>query len=236
MTPFRTLLVVTGLMLASCTSASDTSSTVNEAEEMGEAATPAWRPLFDGATLAGWSNYGKDTVAEGWQVIDGNLTMTGGGGDIVSDDMFGDFELQLEWNVVEGGNSGVFFYVTDGGGAVWQSGIEMQVLDNKKHHDGKNALTSAGACYALYAPVEDVTRTPGEWNDMRLVSKGRHVEHWLNGTLLCEYTIGSDDWNTRVAASKFKDMPDFGKSTSGRFAIQDHGDLVSYRNIRVLDL
>ncbi len=196
-------------------------------------AAPAWRSLFDGETTTGWVNYGSDTIRDGWQVVDGALTLTGPGGDIVTVDEFQDFELELEWQVAEGGNSGIFFNVVDGLGAVWASGPEMQILDNERHHDGGNPLTSAGACYALYAPPMDVTRPVGEWNEARILSRGGEVEHWLNGTLLCSYALGSQDWNDRVAGSKFKDMPEFGRARRGRIALQDHGDRVAFRNIRV---
>jgi len=232
------LLATTALTLAACAS----TSTCCEGCEDGQACTSAdvqavaWRSLFDGATTAGWVNYNKDTIADGWQVIDGTLTMTGDGGDIVTEEIYGDFELELEWQIAPNGNSGIFFNVTDGQDAVWRSGIEMQVLDNELHYDGKSPFTSAGSCYALYQPVRDVTKKPGEWNTVRIVNQDSHVEHWLNGTKVCEYTIGSDEWNRLVAESKFKDMPLFAKSKRGRLALQDHGDRVSYRNIRIREL
>lgn len=208
----------------------------SEASESAHAEGSVWRSLFDGSTTDGWTNYNKETIGDGWQVIDGTLTMTGGGGDIVTTEVYGDFDLELEWQIAENGNSGIFFNVTDGQDAVWRSGIEMQVLDNKLHYDGKSPYTSAGACYALYQPVRDVTKTPGEWNSVRILNQDNHVQHWLNGTLICEYTMGSDEWNRLVAQSKFKDMPLFGKARRGRIALQDHGDRVSYRNIRIREL
>jgi hypothetical protein len=198
----------------------------------GESSKP-WTALFDGETTAGWVNYGKDSISDGWQAVDGELTMVGGGGDIVTVGTYQDFELEIEWKLAPGGNSGIFFNVVDGENAVYFSGPEMQVLDNATHNDGKNTLTSSGACYALYKAASDTTKPSGEWNAVRIVSQAGHVEHWQNGVLLCEYTIGSPDWNERVAASKFKDMPAFGKANSGRIALQDHGDSVAYRNIRI---
>jgi hypothetical protein len=195
-----------------------------------------WRSLIDGETTAGWRNYGQDTLSDGWQVSDGTLTMTGGGGDIVTTDTFGDFELELDWQIAPGGNSGIFYNVQPGENAVWATGPEMQVLDDTMHQDGQSPFTSAGSCYALYPPARDVTRPAGEWNQVRLVNRGGHVEHWLNGTKVCEYDLGSDDWNAKVAASKFKEMPKFGKYRSGHIALQDHGDRVAFRNIRVREL
>ena len=218
-----TLFAGLGLLLqASCSSPTEGGS--NEKE---------WTPLFDGQTTAGWINYNQDSISEGWQVIDGELTMVGGGGDIVTEATYENFELELEWKLSPGGNSGIFFNVLDGESAAYFSGPEMQVLDNSTHNDGKNTMTSAGACYALYMPVRDVTRPIGEWNKVRIVSQNRHMQHWLNDVMICEYTIQSDDWNERVAASKFKDWPKFGKATSGRIGLQDHGDRVAFRNIRI---
>ena len=192
-----------------------------------------WRLLFDGRTTAGWRGFRKTDMPAGWTVEDGALTRTAAASDIVTIDQFGDFELAFEWKVVPAGNSGVFCRVTEGSTAVWHSAPEYQILDNAGHEDGKKPETSAGSIYALYAPVKDATRKPGEWNQARIVMKGTHLEHWLNGVKLVECEIGSPDWNARVAQSKFKTYPQFGKATRGFIAIQDHGDWVSYRNIKV---
>jgi hypothetical protein len=149
----------------------------------------------------------------------------------VTDEQFTDFELSLEWMVEPGGNSGVFFHVTEDHDHVWETGPEMQVLDNALHRDGQDPLTSAGADYALHAPAWDTTRAPGRWNHARLLVAGPHVEHWLNGEQLLEYELWSDDWKARVARSKFASMPDYGMRTTGHIALQDHGDRVAYRNI-----
>jgi hypothetical protein len=109
----------------------------------------------------------------------------------------------------------------------------MQVLDNAKHADGKNPLTSAGSNYAVHAPVRDVTKPVGEWNAMRLVVRGNHVEHWLNGVKLLEYELGSTDWQARVKASKFATLPGYGRARRGHLVLQDHGDVVAFRNLRI---
>jgi len=192
-----------------------------------------WESLFDGATTAGWRGFKQDAMPGGWEVIDGALTRTGPGGDIITERQFDDFELQLEWKVQPAGNSGIFFNVTEDGWAVYSTGPEMQVLDNELHPDGGDPRTSAGANYALHAPTRDVSRPPGRWNKVRLIVQGNHVEHWLNGHKLLEYDLHSDDWKDRVAASKFRDFPDYGMRPKGHIALQDHGDLVSYRNIRI---
>jgi hypothetical protein len=175
-------------------------------------------------------------------VQDGALVRTSHGGDLVSNDTYRDFELELDWRITEGGNSGILFLVdetprADGSQpAVWETGLEMQVLDDERHADGRDPLTSAGACYALFAPEHDDTRPVGHWNHVRIAKQGSRVEQWLNGRLQCAYDIGSDDWRARVAASKFRDMPGFARARAGRIALQDHGDEVAFRNIRIHDL
>lgn len=198
-------------------------------------AADEWRPLFDGRTTAGWHAFGGGPPGAGWQVVDGTLARTAQAGDIVTDEEFGSFELELEWKVGPGGNSGIFFNVVEDPSLqyVWQSGPEMQVLDNALHADGRNPLTAAGSNYALHAPVRDVTRPVGQWNAARLVVRGDHVEHWLNGEKLLEYELGTAEWQRLVAASKFAQMPRYGRARRGHIALQDHGDPVAFRNIRI---
>jgi hypothetical protein len=195
-----------------------------------------WRLLFDGRTLAGWRGFKTEAPPDGWKAVDGSLSREAPGGDIVTVDRFDSFELRLEWKIAEGGNSGIFFRVADDGDYVWSTGPEMQVLDNARHADGKDPKTSAGSNYALHAPSRDVTRPVGEWNAARIVVKGPHVEHWLNDVKLLEYELGSADWEARVQASKFKAMPGYGRSTTGRIALQDHGDPVWFRDIKIRPL
>jgi hypothetical protein len=169
-------------------------------------------------------------------VVDGTLARTGSGGDIVTSDEFGDFELRLQWKISQGGNSGVIFRVANAGNQVWESGPEMQVLDNAGHVDGKAPLTSAGANYGLHAPVRDVTRPVGEWNDVLLRVSGAHVEHWLNGVKVVEYELWSPEWESLVKASKFGSLTAYGRARRGHIALQDHGDLVWFRDIRIRPL
>jgi hypothetical protein len=192
-----------------------------------------WRPLFNGRTLDGWRAFKSEKPPSGWAAVDGTLARTGPGGDIVTVDEFGDFELRLQWKIAAGGNSGIFFRVVTTGSEVWESGPEMQILDNARHADGKNPLTSAGANYGLHAPVRDVTRPVGEWNDVRLLVAGAKVEHWLNDVNVVEYELWSPAWESVVKASKFVTMPAYGRARRGRIALQDHGDPVWFRNITI---
>jgi len=190
--------------------------------------------LFDGATLAGWRGF-SSLQPTGWRAAGGVLAREGKGEghDIMTVAEYADFDLRLEWKISEGGNSGIFFHVTTEGPYVWSTGPEFQVLDNARHADGKEAKTSAGSNYALHAPLGDVTKPVGEWNLVRLLVRGPHVEHWLNGVKLLEYELWSPDWEARVKASKFAVLPSYGRAKIGHIALQDHGNPVWFRNIRI---
>jgi hypothetical protein len=167
--------------------------------------------------------------------VDGALTRVGEAGDIVTREEFQDFELALEWKVEPGGNSGIMYRVAEGREleTVWQSGPEFQVLDDARHPDGRRPETSAGACYGLYPATGGVVRPAGEWNEARIVVQGAQVEHWLNGQRVVRYELGSRDWEDRVRASKFASMLRYGREPRGHIALQDHGDWVAFRNIRI---
>ena len=199
-------------------------------------ATPAtgeWRVLFDGASTAAWRGFKKDSLPAGWQIVDGALTRVAGGGDIVTRDEFANFELTLEWRIAPGGNSGVMFRVSEDSGATYETGPEMQVLDDRGHRDGQSRLTAAGSNFALDSAPAGVVKPAGEWNAARLVVNGAHVEHWLNGVKVVEYELWTAEWQAKVAASKFRQWGQYGLNRSGHIALQDHGDRVSYRNIRI---
>lgn len=184
--------------------------------------------------IAAWRGYRMDTLPSGWQSVDSAITRVAAGGDIVTRDTFANFELRLEWMIAPGGNSGVMFRVTEVSDAPYTSGPEMQVLDDSGHADGRNRLTSAGSNFALYAAVPaGVVRRAGEWNEARLVVNGAQVEHWLNGRQVVTYELWSPQWDSLVAASKFAQWPEYGRARAGRIALQDHGDRVAYRHIRI---
>ena len=191
--------------------------------------------LFDGDSLDRWRGFGRDDVPAGWSAVDGTLAYTPGveGGDLITRETFTDFELRLEWKVGPGGNSGIFFGVVEGNRRTYESGPEMQVLDNAGHRDGANPLTSAGSNYGLHAPVADVTNPVGEWNEVRIIRRGPHVEHWLNGTRIVEYELGTEEWKAMVAETKFAEWPDYGIHHEGHIGLQDHGDPVAFRNLRI---
>jgi hypothetical protein len=212
-------------------------NTLTEAEK-----TAGWRLLFNGVDFAGWHNFKRDGVRPGWQVKEGVLVCVDphDAGDIVTTDKFGAFELQLEYNISEGGNSGIMYHVTDEGGAAWATGPEFQLEDNAKAKDPQRC----GWLYALYQPENDpqtgkpldATKPAGEWNHVRLVISPEKCEHWINGVKYFDYVKGSDDFKARVAKSKFAKMPLFAKPDTGAIALQgDHGQ-ISFRNIKVRSL
>jgi len=195
--------------------------------------TSGWELLFDGKSAEKWRGYRQQELPAGWVVEDGALVCRGGSGDIVTRRGYDSFELRLEWKISEGGNSGIFFHASEDHEHVWESAPEMQILDDARHPDGKNPKTSAGSNYALHAPLPEMTRPVGCWNEARLRVIGGHVEHWLNGILVLKYELWTPEWKALVAASKFASMPGYGLNKAGHIALQDHGDRVSFRNIRI---
>jgi cytochrome c len=198
-----------------------------------------FRSLFDGRNLDAFKGWNRPSIPRGWSIKDGTLTFTPGteGGDIATKDEFDNFELRLQWRISEGGNSGIMLRSVEGGTAPpYVTGVEMQVLDNGKHSDGANPFTSAGSAYALYAPPYDVTRPVGTWNDVRIVVSGTAYEFYLNGVQTAKFNVASEEWRSKIATSKFNGWNGFGASFRGRVVLQDHGDVVSYRNIRIRPL
>ncbi|HUF26796.1 MAG TPA: DUF1080 domain-containing protein [Gemmatimonadaceae bacterium] len=239
--------VAAAVTLGGCSSAPQTSGDAQTAESQGggmntlTAAERAdgWRLLFDGRTTDGWRNYKRETIGDGWQVVDGTLALMGRGGDIITRDQFANFELALEWQLSPAGpagNSGIFYRASEEPDQIYNGAPEMQILDNERHPDGRSHLTSAGSNYALHGVDPSHTRPAGEWNAVRLVVNGNHVEHWLNGTKVVEYELGSDEWKAAVARSKFATQPEYGRATRGHIGLQDHGSYVAFRNIRIREL
>lgn len=192
-----------------------------------------WHRLFDGTTTAGWRGWGMDSMPAGWQAVDGALTRVGPAADIVTRERFRNFELALEWSVRAGGNSGIFYRASEDDDAIYWTAPELQVLDDAGHPNGQDRLTAAGSVFGLYPAPAGAVKPAGEWNQTRIVVNGTQVEHWLNGVKLAEYEFGSADWEARVQASKFAPHVHFGKNAEGYIGLQDHGDWVAYRNIKI---
>jgi hypothetical protein len=235
-------LIIGFVLAATCalrlTAADDAKiNTLTEAEKAA-----GWKLLFNGKDLKGWHNFKSEGVKPGWQVKDGTLACVDphNAGDIVTSEKFDAFELQLDYNMSEGANSGIMYHVTDEGSAAWATGPEIQLEDNAKAVDPQKC----GWLYALYQPADDpktgktldATKPAGEWNHMRIIISPEKCVHEVNGVKYVEYVIGSADFNERVAKSKFGTMPRFAKADSGWLALQgDHGQ-VSFRNIKIRPL
>jgi hypothetical protein len=189
--------------------------------------------LFDGKKTTGWRGYRQKTFPDGWKVDRGALTRVAPAGDIITDSMYANFDLRLDWMISPAGNSGIMYRVTENGEDSYISGPEYQILDNVLAKDGGNLLTITGACYGLYPSARSLVRPVGEWNVTRIVVNGDDVQHWLNGVKVVEYHLGSADWEAKVKASKFAQWPIYGRATRGYIALQDHGDWVAYRSIRI---
>ena len=196
-----------------------------------------WVVLFDGKDpgkeLRGFKR--ADLPPE-WKVEDGALVLRGKGGDIVTKGQYQDFEFSVDWKVAPAGNSGIMWHVSEDFGYPWETGPEMQVLDDAGHGDGKSRLTSAGACYWLYPAPAGAVKPAGDWNTAYIKVVGPKVVYRLNGITTAEFDMSSKEWKDRVAGSKFASMKDFATKSSGHIALQDHGDVVMYRNMKVRPL
>ncbi|PAP75423.1 3-keto-disaccharide hydrolase [Rubrivirga marina] len=201
-----------------------------------------WVELFDGTSLDGWHGYARADVPAAWSVEGGVLTLTPGtddGGDLVAPGTYGDFELEVEWRIAECGNSGIFYRGEESAdlAPIYRTALEMQVLDDC-HPDGQYPSHRNGALYDLYTPTEGASR-PGDWNTSRIVADGADLEHWLNGEQIVEAEQGSAEWDARLAVSKFRDdgtFPAYGTRRSGIVGIQDHGDRLEVRSVRIRTL
>jgi hypothetical protein len=196
-----------------------------------------WRLLFDGRSTDAWRGYREQAMPAGWRVVDGTLTKSEPTNDIVTREEFGDFDLRFDWKLGRGGNAGVFYRATEEYDKIYWSATEYQLLDDPNHPDGRSPLTSAGAAYGFYPAPRGVVKPADEWNSSRVVVRGRHVEHWLNGQKIVEYDFGSPDWEAKYQASKFKGYPNYGRVARGRIGIQgDHGGMLALRDIRIREL
>jgi 3-keto-disaccharide hydrolase len=217
--------------LGSAAFAADQPNTLTAAEKAA-----GWKLLFDGKTSDGWVAIGQTTFpTKGWKAEDGALHHTpgGGGGDIVTQDAYENYELSWEWKIAKGGNGGIKYNLPDPKKGL---GFEYQLIDDDGHADAKKGggKHQTASLYDLFAPAADRKLNPaGEWNQSRIIVKGNHVEHWLNGTKTVEFELGSETLKTAIAKSKYKDIPKFGEKTKSPILIQDHGDEIWLWSIKL---
>lgn len=217
-------------------------------EEIAE----GWQLLFDGTSMEHWRVYNQPDIPDlgedqGWQVEDGLMVFKpvrngnwSAGQDIITKQKYADFELALEWSIQEGGNSGIFYHVIEQPKkALYWSGPEMQILDNENHPDsdqGRDGNRKAGSLYDLIPAVPQNANPHGQWNSVRIVSSGPVIEHWQNGERVLTYTRWTKEWQEMISNSKFAEHPEFGQATEGHIALQDHGDVVKFRNIKIREI
>jgi hypothetical protein len=211
------------------------------AASSGSAADPAaagaWRPLLKASSAPDWRGWKEPGLPAGWHVDGGVLHKDGPVDDLVTNENFSSFELELEWKLGKEGNSGIFYHGTREYDHIYWSAPEYQLLDDANTEDGKSPLTAAGSDYGLYGALPNVSKPFDHWNKTRLIVRGPHVEHWLNGVKVVEYDFASEDWKKRVAASKFSKYPHYGLADSGLIGIQgDHPGALAVRNIRIRTL
>jgi hypothetical protein len=230
------LPVVFLLMVASSTAQQQAPNTLTAGEK-----SQGWELLFDGMSLKGWHGYGHPTQTQ-WEVADGalhaNISLPGGG-DLVTENEFGNFDLKLEWKISPKGNSGIIFYVHEDTAKYresYETGLEMQVLDNDGHPDGKIHKHRAGDLYDLSACSTETVKPLGEWNQAEIRCKDGDLKLFLNGVNVVSTTLWDDNWKKLVAGSKFKAWADFGTFRKGRIDLQDHGNEVWFRNIMIKKL
>jgi uncharacterized protein YaiE (UPF0345 family) len=247
---FRTIAfsALVAMAVAGCSASKPAAETSGPNTLSSKELKDGWQLLFDGKTTRGWHTYGKTEAGAAWQATDGSLHLdaskkadwqTIGGGDIVTDAAFENFHLMLEWKISKDGNSGVIFDVQDDPAKyefVWHTGPEMQVLDNDGHPDGKIPKHRAGNLYDLIAASSEPVKPVGEWNLSEIIQNRGKLEFKLNGVTIVSTTIGDDSWKALIAGSKFKVRPDFGLFSKGKLALQDHGNDVWFRNIKIQQL
>lgn len=243
---YLALLAAAGLM-AACSSPKTEEAEMQDSVVVETAPVEEWISLFDGQTLNGWSKYGGGEVGKAWKVENGELFLdatnkagwqTGDGGDIVTNEEFENFHLKYEWKIAQNGNSGVMFFVHEAPEFQypWNTGPEMQVLDNAGHPDAKIISHRAGDLYDLIVSSEETVKPYGEWNQAEIIANNGKLDLVLNGKTIVSTTMWTPEWEALIAKSKFKDMAGFGKYKKGKIALQDHGDLVHFRNIVIKKL
>ena len=206
--------------------------------KQGDDQNENWLTLFDGTSLTKWRGYQQQGVPPEWQIQDGVLTLTaGGGGDLITVEQFGAFDLRMEWRIAPGGNSGVFVLADEALPRIYIKAPEVQILDDARHPDNKLATHRSGSLYDLVAAPPSAQRAAGEWNTLRVVFVGQALSVWQNDVVVVrELDLNSQRWADLVADSKFESWPGFGENRRGHIGLQDHGDVVSFRNIRIRNL
>lgn len=199
------------------------------AEEKAE----GWELLFDGKSMDQWVNYKKDSISPAWKIDDGAMFKGKKGGDLVTKKSYKDFEFKLDWKISPKGNSGIFIRVDNTGKQIYSKSIEMQILDNATN---PKPVHSSGSIYDMIAAPKEAHKPQGEWNHVHIICKGKHMEFHQNGVKIAAFTVGSDEWKKMVGASKFAKWEGFGLAEAGPLGLQEHGNDVWFKNLKVKEL
>lgn len=198
-----------------------------------------WKLLFDGKTLNGWKGYNNNPT-EAWGVENGIIVNKAGKdikhADLITAEKYSDFELMFDWKVENGANSGLIYRIEEGRWASYESGPEYQLIDDKGYGEKLAMGQLSGASYDMYPPTSDAAKPAGQFNTSKIVAKGNHIEHYLNGVKVAEYDFHSDDWKAKKEKSKWKDTKQYGQASSGHIALQDHGGGIEFKNIKIRPL
>lgn len=243
---YISVLAAAGLLVA-CSAPKTKEASTADTAVVAAAPVEEWVSLFDGQTFNGWSKYGGGEVGKGWKIENGELYLDaankgkweeGDGGDIVTNEEFENFHFKCEWKISPNGNSGIIFLVHDSPEfeRTYHTGPEMQVLDNNGHPDAKIISHRAGDLYDLIVSSQETVKPVGEWNQAEVMINQGKLDLILNGVTVVSTTMWTPEWDALIAGSKFKDMPGFAKYKKGKIALQDHGDVVHYRNLVVKKL
>lgn len=229
------ILTVFSLSIISCNSSKKENNTLSKKEKK-----EGWELLFDGKSMAQWKTFNGGEVT-GWKIIDGEMHNSGEGsdhgGDIITKKQYENFELFLEWKVDSVSNSGIFFHVQEGiTDAIYESGPEYQLIDDKGWPEKLEDWQLSGANYGMHPPKNSKVKPLDEWNTSRIIVNNPHVEHWLNGKKVVEYELWSDDWKAKKTESKWAEAPHYGEAKKGHIGLQDHGGLTMFRNIKIREL
>lgn len=227
---FVLMLVIAAFLTV--TAQNDKINTLSEKEKK-----EGWRLLFNGKNLDGWRTFRGKEIS-GWKVVDGVLNNSGvgsdHGGDIITREKFQNFELSLEWKIAPQSNSGIFYHVNEKiGTAIYESGLEYQLIDDKGWPDKLRDDQYSGANYGMHAPKNAVVKEVNDWNLARIVVNGSHVQHYLNGVKVVDYQLWDNDWKQLKEKGKWKDYPYYGMARKGQIGLQDHGGLAQFRNIKI---
>ena len=226
------VFIIGFVIFLSATAQNEKINTLSEKEKK-----EGWRLLFNGKNLDGWRTFQGREIT-GWKVIDGVLNNSGvgsdHGGDIITREKFQNFELELEWKIAPQSNSGIFYHVNEKiGTAIYESGPEYQLIDDKGWPDKLRDDQYSGANYGMHAPKNAIVKDVNDWNQACIVVNGAHVQHYLNGVKVVDYYLWDDDWTQLKEKGKWKDYPYYGMALKGPIGLQDHGGLAQFRNIKI---